>query len=490
MLKQLDTLLAACIGFVITYLFTHHSGIGVCPDAIAYVSASRNIVNLHQLTDYMGRPFIDFPAGYPMFLSGLLRLTHIDPFHFTPLLNPLLFALLIILCGSVAGRLKGAPAWYKPLVLICIALSPALIEVYIMLWSETLFIILMILFMIFMERYLCSHKISALLAAAILCAISCTVRYVGVTLIGTGGLLILLERYPTFLRKLGHLCLFGIIAVSLIVLNFACNYHVSGTLMGKRQAGITPLFQNIYYYGNTLSGWFFYGVEYYWLCVILGIMVLAILIFLIIRILRRTSKETYPTFIRVTGMFSIVYSAFMIISATLSRYESLNSRLLSPLYIPLVFSVAWIFVRKTDFRWKAVIGVGFLLIFTTQLRADYQWYSDIRDAGIGGYTEDIWPKSPLVQYIRQKPSPFLPGYTLYSNAPEALYFFADMQCQLLPQQAYPEPIQQFYAADHQYLIWFNDMDDGAILTLNQVLAHKQMTLLKQFSDGAIYITAK
>ena len=64
LLKYSDTLATAIVGFIITYLFTHHSGIGVSPDSIAYVSAARNLLHQGKLMDYTGHPLVDFPAGY------------------------------------------------------------------------------------------------------------------------------------------------------------------------------------------------------------------------------------------------------------------------------------------------------------------------------------------------------------------------------------------------------------------------------------------
>jgi hypothetical protein len=491
-LRHLDTFLAAVAGFVITYVFTHHSGIGVSPDSISYVSAARNVLHTGTLMDFTTRPLVDFPAGYPLILAALLALTHIDPFAFMPLMDPLLFALLIVLCGYLADKAAYPSPWTKTALLACIALSPALIEVYIMLWSETLFIVLIVLFLISLHRFMRLRTTSSLLVTAGVCALACTIRYAGVTLVATGGFLILLEKYPSFKDKFKHLLLFGTVSVSLLVINLARNYHISGTLTGKRQKGVTPLLRNIYYYGSTFTGWFFYGTDHYRLCLSLGLVFLTLLVLLFTPVL----LKEYPSLVRIALAFSLVFSLFMVVSATVSRYEQMDSRLLSPLYIPLLVSLAYPLARfgrnasRSARRWwKAFAVVCLLLVLSSQLLADYQWNSDISDAGIGGYTEDIWKDSPLVQFLRAKQASFLPGYTLYSNSPEAVYFFTGRHCQLLPQKAFPGPIRQFFAQGHQYLIWFDDGDNPAILTQETVLAGKRLKLLGHFEDGAVYMTA-
>lgn len=502
LLKYWDTLATAIVGFAITYLFTHHSGIGVSPDSIAYVSAARNWVHQGRLADYTGHPLVDFPAGFPLILAGILGLTHVDPFAFMPLVCPLMFAFLIATCGYMADRMGYPSLWYKTLLLICIALSPALIEVYIMLWSETLFIVMSVLFMVTLRRYLYLHNIWVLLLVGVICAVSCTIRYAGITMIGAGGLLLLFEKYPSFKIKLQHLFLFGVVSVSLLVINLLRNEYVSGTLTGRRQKGETPLLRNIYFYGNTFNDWFFFGSAHYRLCLILGLALLTLLSLLFTRSLSGPWFKQipalfrgYPAFVRIALTFALLYSAFMVISATFSRYEPIDSRLLSPLFIPMVFSLAYplsLFTRRAGEkgkRWWKLVGIVFFgLVLSSQLMADYQWYSDIEDAGIGGYTEDIWKDSPLVQFLQSKPSPLIPRYTLYSNSPEGVYFFCNRHCQLLPQQAFEGPIRQFYAEGHQYVIWFNDGDNDAILTQEQVLSHKRMILVKHFTDGAVYMT--
>jgi hypothetical protein len=495
LLTYIETLVAAILGFVITYVFTHRGGVGISPDSISYVSTARHLAASGQGIDYTGHPLIDFPLGFPLLLAAGLRLTHIDPVTFMALVCPLMFAVTIGLCGYMADRMEYTSRWYKPLLLLCIALSPALIEVYIMLWSETLFIIFTLLFMIAMRHYLLKRNMGRLLIVGGICALSCTIRYAGITLIGTGGLLMLIDRYPSLGLKFKHLFCFGLVSVSLLVINFWRNYGFSGTLMGQRQKGITPLIKNLAFFGGTFTDWFFYGVAHYHLSVLLGLVCIALLAIYFTHGLPALLKE-YPALVRISLCFALLYSLFMVGSATISRFEPIDSRLLSPLYIPLVFGLAYpfsLFTKKAALRysrrwWRVAALAFFLVILSSQLLADNQWRSEIMEGGIGGYSEDDWSDSPLVKYLQGKPFPFQPGYTLYSNSPEAVYFFTGLSCQLLPQKAFPGPIRDFYQSGKQYLVWFNDGDNPAILTLDEVSKGKRLKLIQQFDDGAVYQT--
>src|SRR5882672_2703800 len=101
---------------------------------------------------------MDFPAFYPFFLSTVLFLTGSKIVTIGPVLDGLLFATLIILCGRIMNRFTQVTRTYKFLLLVFIVLSPCLLEVYSMIWSETLYILLSILFIIVAHGYFQTHS--------------------------------------------------------------------------------------------------------------------------------------------------------------------------------------------------------------------------------------------------------------------------------------------------------------------------------------------
>jgi hypothetical protein len=89
-----------------------------------------------------------------------------------------------------------------------IACSPCLLEIYAMLWSETLFIFLTLLFIVLLKNYFRSYRTSALFFAAIIAAIAFVTRYAGVTLLGTGFFLIFFNGEIPLVKKVKHLSIF------------------------------------------------------------------------------------------------------------------------------------------------------------------------------------------------------------------------------------------------------------------------------------------
>src|ERR1700727_264364 len=154
-----DALLVAVAGFALIQLLSRHGGIGLSPDSIVYLSTARNIHDHGLINDYTNQPMMDFPAFYPIFLSGLIFLTGKSVVAFGPILDGVLFGGVIWLCGWMMDRFSRPSRWYKWTLLLFILLSPCLLEVYSMIWSETLFLLLSVLFMIGCHRYFERHSV-------------------------------------------------------------------------------------------------------------------------------------------------------------------------------------------------------------------------------------------------------------------------------------------------------------------------------------------
>ncbi len=184
--KNRDSLIAALIGFFLIQLFAKHSGIGVSPDSVTYIAATRHMLAGNGFKSFDFFPVVDFPFAYPFFLTVISFLTRLDPVQFGALLNGFLFGTLLYICGGIMNGFQKPSSWYKRILLLCILFSPALQEVYSMIWSETLFLLLILLFIISITRYLEQSSLRWLLISAVVCALVCLTRYAGIFLWLTG----------------------------------------------------------------------------------------------------------------------------------------------------------------------------------------------------------------------------------------------------------------------------------------------------------------
>ncbi len=490
--KNIDSLLAAVAGFFIIYLFTRHSGIGVCPDGMVYSTAAENICANGRLADYTHNAVVEFPAFYPFFLSCVMLLTGLKPFVFAPVLNALLFALVIYTSGYIMDQFSYASKWYKRAILSCIVLSPALLEVYSMVWSETLFILWLLLFIMVLHAYFKSYSRKTLIAAAMIACLASVTRYAGVTIIGTGAILLLVDMKLPLRKKLTDLVLFSAISPLLLIINLARNFTVNGTTTGNREKSLTSLKLNLHDIGSVFYDWMPFFDDHYnkagWFAVIL---ILVLTMICLWQLLRRKRLTTYEN---MAAAFALFYLLFMVITASISRFETLNSRFISPAFIPLLWSCSsWMVsfsrrIGRLNKRWLMLFGCILFVSFQYgQLAADYETWDGVKDAGIPGYTENQWKYSETVQYIQKNSLPFKKGYTIYSNAYDAVYFFTGRPGKFLPTKEFYPGVQEFLNDPHCYMVWFDDGDNPDLLSLDFIIRVKKMKLLRQFNDGAIYV---
>ncbi|MEO8413510.1 MAG: hypothetical protein ABI472_07610 [Ginsengibacter sp.] len=488
--KNIDSILFAATGFIIIFLFTRHSGIGVCPDGVVYLTTAENIRSSSNLADYAQNVVVEFPAFYPLFLNAIMFLTSLKTLTFAPVLNSLLFGSVIYLSGNIMEQFSFSSRWYKIAMLSCIVVSPGLLEVYSMLWSETIFILWLLLFMMAMHRYFQYYSRKALIAAAIIASFAAVTRYAGVTIIGTGGILLLLDTQLHWRRKLTDVILYTAISPVLLIMNLARNYKVSGTMTGVRERSLFTLHENLHDAGSVLYDWLpFFNGRYDGSAWITIILIFALSLACVLFLLRR---KRLASFEEIATVFALFYLSFMVVTASISRFETLDSRFLSPAFIPLLWAGSYSIVylskkRYINKKWVFALGTVLFLCFQYgQLAADYETWDGVKDAGIPGYTEDQWKYSETVLYIQKDSILFQKGYIMYSDANDAIYFFTRRQGKFLPHREDPAAINHFLRDRHCYVIWFNDGFNPDLVGLNFIVKIKKMKLLKQFDDGAIY----
>ncbi|HVY74038.1 MAG TPA: hypothetical protein VG890_04365 [Puia sp.] len=490
--NNLDSLIAAAVGCGIILMFSKHSGIGVSPDSVTYISAARHLADSQGLRAFDDLPVVDFPAGYPVFLSLVSLITRVDPLLYGAILNALLFGLLIYLCGTMMNGFYHRSGWYKRILLACLVLSPAVLEVYSMLWSETIFLLLLIFFMIAVRKYLIGLRLKWMVISAVLVALACVVRYAGIVLVLIGGFLILFEGRLSWGVRIRRVIYFGAISISLLALNLIRNELVTSLATGERQRGTTPFFKNMEYFGDVLCDWLLLDRNPVRAVMLTSGVLCLFLLSMLWCYFRRKDRCRYEYTAAAVGFF---YCLFMLASATLSRYEQFTSRLLAPMFIPLVWCCSFWIPAIVDSSKRPLkilyTGLGLFiaaLFLKIQLAADYETWDGVKDAGIPGYFEDPFPQSDIVRFIQHYSPEFRSGYRIYSNAGDAVYLFTGQAAHLLPQRVFPREVNQYYREKDNYLVWFNEIENPDLPDEQEIIKNKRMVLIKSFSDGAVYIT--
>jgi hypothetical protein len=489
-LKHIDTLIAAFIGFYAIHLFTCYSGVGISPDSIMYASTATNIQAHGSLLTFNASPLTFFPVVYPFFLGVIQFITRVDPISAGSVINSSLFAAVVFVTGWMMERFITHSRIYKCLVLIAIILSPALLEIYSFLWSETLFILEVTLFIMAYHHYMRLHSTFALSIVVIVAAIACITRYAGITLVGAGGLMLLLDDQLTIRRKIKHILILGFGSISLLVGNLFLNSLNTGLSTGKRLPSVTPFSQNLYYVGTVMNDWGALGKFADQFAIPIAAI---ILVSLIVILVWKAATGQINSYENIVIAFTIVYGLFIILLATFSRFERINSRLLSPMFIPLVIScTSWVPDVIKNIRSKAkyvLSGVAIVMMLAFEyftLQIDLQRYDDESDYGVPGYSDDSWNTSPFVGFLRSHKNIFKPGVPIYTDADEAVYLFTGMTPTLVPHRFFKKDVDKFFETKHYYYIWFKTLDNTELINIHDIEKVHKLNKLYDLKDGAVY----
>jgi hypothetical protein len=488
-----DSIIAGLLGALLVFFYTKHGGIGLEPDSVVYLSTARSVMHSGTFYEFENIPLTDFPIGYPAFLGLILLISRVDLLQSGPVINMFLWFGFIYLSGGILNNLTNYNKWVKVPFLFLIAFSPVLLYQYIMLLSETLFLVMTLLFLVALYRYGRDKTVRNLLAVGLIAGTACVVRYAGVSLVGAGGLVILLDRKIKPGKKVAHLFLFGTTGILFLMANLIRNKLASGMLTGEREKSLTSLYQNIQNYACVLGDFFCFHRFPMGLAALVGVSF--ILFYFCLFSLQVFKTDHYYGYWNICVAFFIVYSLFIISSATFSRFEPLDMRLLSPLYIPCLLPFSYIIPRMISrFHgwWKYGLVSVFVLLFIeisySQYKDNRELYEMAKDCGIPGYGEDGWKYSPLLKYINQDKQHFREGTKIYSDGNEAVYLFTGFSADLVPHVESAGENANFKEEQQNeyYLVWFYENADPELLSLEKLLKEHEFRQVAAFPEGCIY----
>ena len=487
-----DAILASAGGCLFIYYFTRHSGIGISPDSVTYLSTANNIRDHLSFTDFNGLPMVDFPLGYSSILAIISLLTGAEVVHMIPIMNGLLFSGVLLLTSIIIHGYNQNLPFYKTFFLALLACSPCLLEVYSMLWSETFFLFLILLFIIAIRNYLCSHNLSSLLLVVIIVSVALVTRYAGICLLGTGLFFLIFDGNLTLKRKIKQSIFFTLIGSSLLVTNLIRNGKANGHLTGIREKSIHSVNEILQQIGITISEWLPFFKNQERLATFLFIIILLFgTLFLFYRILQQQYFHTYETIVL---CFFVLYAFFIITIASFSRFEDLSSRLLSPLYIPILLLVSQrlVALQPRLVRMKRMALLILLLFFYGgfhyhHFRLNTEAWEGIKDAGIPGYTEDSWAKSPAITFIKANKDQFMAP--VIANANDAVYFLTGIHAQSLPHKEIALEVNAFLQKNPFYLFWFVDGENADLVNLDFINRKKNLRLVKELEGNQIFFVS-
>jgi hypothetical protein len=497
----------AVIGLIgtltVLYLISIH-GAGISPDSVYYISVARHIADGTGFVGYDGYYLLLQPPLYPILLASIKILLFIDPLLSSGYVNSILFGLIIYFSGLFL--LKHLDSYILIILgTISVLISFVLIQLSLMALSESLFILLILLYLYYFDNYKVRGNITALILLSFAAALACLTRYIGVIIILSGIISISLQKTNLIKDKFRYIIIFMFIACVPIGLWVIRNIFLSGTFVGQRADSSYTLYDNIRFLANTIIQW--YLPMQNTIQKLIFTCLIVVISFGVILLKRKEKtwvvlKEIYPCFI-----FILLYTGIILISSTTTAYDHIGDRLLSPIYIP-VFFILFIICDKI-LKWLSkyfnrklitiffAAGIFFWMIYplgkTVYIINDYMKLSGF------GYNSRYWGNSETIKFLIDHKE-LKNDYTFYSNIPEGLYFLADIEARWSPAKTLynsPELVNAgsnfreiLKGKDKVCLVWFDKNDRQFLYPIDELQKSTNMIKVARFKDGTIYIITK
>ncbi len=430
-------------------------------------------------------------------------------------INALLFGSLLVLVGltlhEVLNNEDNVSVWMPLVACIFLLISVASLQIYLMAWSEGAFIVLGLLSFWALGRHLDQERRPLLFLGSILVGFSLITRYAGVAYLGTGLIGVLMIGARSWARRFFDaivVVFFGSLPLLLWTLR---NMSAAGTST-NRELLYHPISTSKLWEGlTTATSWFFIpetlptvikiGLFTFLVVFFAGLFLFSVRETAILnqKTWMKTIRET-PAMIQLVFIFLIVYSLFLIFSISFFDANTpLDARILSPIYIALVFLLAYgiglFFQSGTRNRSTQFIGLGLLIIFCGfSINRLVALVGPAYSSGIG-FNHENWRQSETIALVKQLPE----GTIIYSNAPAAIYLHTGLAAGRIPkpfesvnQRAnpfYDEEIKALEMAllnDTAVLVFF---DGGRVNTQpsqEELIAILGVDVQANAADGRIY----
>jgi hypothetical protein len=183
--------LAAFIGLGFILVVTHQYGAGVSSDAARNLATAESLLQGKGFVDMLGAPFVLWPPLYPLILAALSWLTKASVFQVGWIMNVILYPLNLWLCGWLFYLIFKEKPLYAMVGGLALLFSRSTLRVYANVASEPLFVTLMLVFFFAAGKYLKDDSRSMVWLMFVSAGLATLQRYLGVILIGVGGLVVL-----------------------------------------------------------------------------------------------------------------------------------------------------------------------------------------------------------------------------------------------------------------------------------------------------------
>lgn len=494
----LTVALFALAGAGLVLLSTAKYGAAVSPDSTVYLDVARSLVAGKGAVLHTGRPLVWFPPLYPLLLALVGSATRLDPAVFANLVNAVLFALVVWLSARLL-RLRFRQTAYGVLGLCAVLLSIPFSDVFARVWSEPLFIPLLLLYLIFAERYWAGGRLRWLALMTLVAALACITRYSGIGLVLAGVLTILLAHRSSFKGRLARASVFAVLSLLPLGLWALRNHHLAGTYFGSRGRLESTFAANVILSARAIVGWYVPGQgTVYIKLMTFGATAAAIVALFLSRAVRRRTAQGLKAVLADCPTAWLLSAAYLLALCVAGMLDAkIDSRMLSPLYVPvtlILLALSWHLFNPgqgcAPSRFSRAPSVLLALWLCFPLATVAPYTARRFKNGAGGYNKKAWRESETIAYARETLSADADA-RVFSNAPDALWEFTRVDAVRIPDRrtgSLRDLEELGFAREGSVLVWFvrASWSRGFLFMVDELRRIADLEEVARFSDGAVY----
>jgi len=488
----------AVAAFLLVMMCMPQTGAIYSHDTQSYEYAASTLIELGDMR-YFGydTPIIQWPPFYIIMLA-FLNLIGLDTANGAAWLNAILIAYMIYASAVFLFDLLKVK-WMAVPAALMMAVSVPLLYVSGYAWSETLFIFLSVVSMIFLLQYIIKKKNGWFYAAAVLSSLCWLTRYIGIVHVAVAALTLFIGVKP-FWEKVKKMVIFLFISCAPMALWVYRNYTLSGTFTGGRQPGQFTLEENAELTVEVLESWF-YEWEPVFAYIAAGFYVLLVILAVVFKKNKRNKQEPGKGVCLFSFFLYIAaYAAVLFATTTTTALDPISSRLWAPVYPHIVF----VFVLLLDILTQNIkmqkirkwFAAGFTVFALTALINPAVWILnegiERREALLGTKESPEIKKAPILKVANDYLEPS-EDTLIISNQASILAMHTDFKCYYPPKKEgieiytfsrYKEKMEDFRDI---YLVWYGDPQSQDFMDIPEF---RQNYELEVIADEGICVILK
>ncbi|NWG32965.1 MAG: hypothetical protein HXY42_00865 [Chloroflexi bacterium] len=478
-------------------------GLGTSRDSVEYLFTSLSLTRGDGLVSFLGQRYVLWPPLYPALLSIFQRIGGMDPLDAALALQLLTFIWIAALTAWLFTRLFPG-TFVLAFLGNALALTGAgLTMLFQAVGSDYLFIALTLSMVYLCDAYITENRLPTIGWMIVVSALAMLQRYIGVTLLLTAMWVVFQYSQTTLAGRLQRTALLGLsfLPVGIWVLSLPVEAVV--------RTDLSSLFENFHWFTFSILSWFVPETELYdhpfrtqvggwglWV----GIIACGLVVWRCGRHREANVSTPFPLF-----LFGGVYTVLLLVIASLTSFNTLDSRFASPVFIPLIALVLSV-MEKTLFsgfvRLKlptvlmyAVVFLPLLAVLSLSVMRSVAVLQVQHENG-GGYTSREWYDNDVIAYwLAHKPSG---AYLVFGNYPAGLAVHTwhvalssprrtnhpNAGEAIIPLETYLSSL--FEAGKESYLVWIEPNEYTHVYSVEELRALVDVEVVYESAEGGIY----